>query len=107
MTPEATLLWLLAIGFYGVGDLVTTAVGIRLGLAEGQPFVQRILGESPTLWRFALFGAFKAGLLGGFYLGYVALEGVRYRVVVPAGIAVIGLYVVYRNGRAILGVVNR
>nr|WP_231990799.1 hypothetical protein [Natronobacterium gregoryi] len=97
----SSFLWMLAIGLYGVGDLVTTAVGIRNGLEEGQPFVRWLLGDSPTVWRFALFGLFKTGLLGGFYLGSLALEGVWFRIAVPAGIAAIGGYAVYSNLRVL------
>lgn len=107
MLAASTALWLLAVALYGVGDLVTTAVGIRVGLEEGQPFVRRILGDSPAVWRFGLFGLFKAGLLGVFYLGYVALEGVRFRIVIPAGITVVGVYVVYSNVRVISTVGTR
>ncbi|WP_245758098.1 hypothetical protein [Natronobacterium haloterrestre] len=103
-TSTAAGLWLLAIVLYGVGDLVTTAVGLRAGLKEGQPFVRRLLGESPTAWRVALFGLYKAVLLGGFYLAYVALEGlgIRFRFAIPAGIAAIGGYAVATNVRTML-----
>ncbi|APW98020.1 hypothetical protein CHINAEXTREME_09605 [Halobiforma lacisalsi AJ5] len=100
----AAILWLLAILLYGLGDLVTTAAGLRAGLKEGQPFVRRLLGESPTAWRLGLFGLYKAVLLGGFYLAYLALEGleVRFRFAIPAGIAAIGSYAVATNVRTML-----
>lgn len=104
MLAVSTLLWVFAIALYGVGDLVTTAVGIRNGLEEGQPFVRWLLGESPTVWRFVGFGLFKLGLLGTFFLGYLALEGSRIRIVIPAGIAAVGSYVVFHNLRAIAAV---
>lgn len=98
----ATGLWLLAVAAYGVGDLVTTMVGLRdPALEEGQAGAGLILGEPPSWWR---FGCFKLVLLAVCYTGYVALEGTRARLLVPAGIALVGVYAVTNNVHAILAV---
>ncbi|WP_049921277.1 hypothetical protein [Halopiger djelfimassiliensis] len=95
-----SLLWALAVLWYGVGDLVSTHAGLEYdGLEEGQPLVRAILGDPPSTWR---FGLFKAGLLGVCYVGYAALEGYRIRFLVPAGLAAVGVAAVSNNVRAIL-----
>ncbi|THE64609.1 hypothetical protein D8Y22_12175 [Salinadaptatus halalkaliphilus] len=98
----ATGLWLLAVAAYGVGDLVTTMVGLRSpDLEEGQAGAQLILGEPPSWWRFSCF---KLVFLAVCYAGYVALEGTRARLLVPAGIALVGLYAVFNNVRVMVAV---
>ncbi|MFB6200608.1 MAG: DUF5658 family protein [Halorhabdus sp.] len=43
-------LWLLAVAFFGAGDLLTTAVGIQTaGVAETNPFLAPMLSDSGVL----------------------------------------------------------
>ncbi|ELZ03461.1 hypothetical protein [Natrialba asiatica] len=101
MTDHAVL-WLLAVCSYGLGDLITTAAGLRYAeLEEGSAFVRRLLGEPPTPGGLVRFGAFKGVLFLAFYGGYLFLAGYRMRVLVPAAIAGIGIVAVSNNLRAI------
>ncbi|ELY94743.1 hypothetical protein [Natrialba taiwanensis] len=101
MIEHATL-WLLAVCSYGLGDLVTTAAGLRYDeLEEGAVFVRRLLGDPPTPGGLVRFGAFKGVLFLAFYGGYRLLEGYRVRILVPTAIAGIGIVAVGNNLRAI------
>ncbi|OVE85766.1 hypothetical protein [Natronolimnobius baerhuensis] len=101
-SPLAVVLWALAIGFYGVGDLVTTLRGLEYDdLEEGQQIPRTILGEPPSAVR---FGLFKAVILGVFYAGSLAVPDPRIRLLIPAGIAMVGAYAVFNNLRAIWSV---
>ncbi|RKD97966.1 hypothetical protein [Halopiger aswanensis] len=102
MSTLALVLWLLAVLFYGVGDLVTTIVGTRTdGLEEGQPLTRAIFGEQPSALR---FGLFKVGILLVFYGGSLLLPDDRFRALVPAAILGVGIGVVVHNVRTILAV---
>ncbi|MEY7851198.1 hypothetical protein AB7C87_18585 [Natrarchaeobius sp. A-rgal3] len=95
----SSILWALAVLLYGVGDLVTTMVGLgRDGVVEGNAGARFVLGDPPSWVRFAVF---KAVLLSGCYGGYLLLEGYRIRPAIPAGIAAIGLYAVVTNVRVL------
>ncbi|NGM67686.1 hypothetical protein G6M89_01450 [Natronolimnobius sp. AArcel1] len=101
-SPLAVVLWALAIGLYGIGDLVTTLRGLRYDdLEEGQSIPRAVLGKPPSAVR---FGLFKAMILGIFYAGYLTVPDARVRLLIPAGIAIIGSYTVYNNVRAIRSV---
>ncbi|ELZ04291.1 hypothetical protein [Natrialba aegyptia] len=101
MIEHATL-WLLAVCSYGLGDLVTTAAGLRYAeLEEGSAFVRRLLGEPPTPGGLVRFGAFKVVLFAAFYGGYLVLDGYPVRILIPAVITGIGIVAVGNNLRAI------
>ncbi|RQH01265.1 hypothetical protein [Natrarchaeobius oligotrophus] len=100
--PLAWSLWALAVLSYGIGDLVTTVVGLRYDeLEEAHSGARAVLGDPPSAVR---FGLFKLVLFGCFSAGYVLLEGTRLRLAIPAGISAVGLYAVATNVRAILAV---
>ncbi|RQG90027.1 hypothetical protein EA462_08455 [Natrarchaeobius halalkaliphilus] len=100
LIPWSGLLWALAVLTYGFGDFLTTIRGLqRDGIEERQSGARIVLGEPPSMWR---FGLFKGLLLTVFFVGYVLLEGYRFRIAIPAGIAVIGSYAVLNNGRVLL-----
>ncbi|MWV40397.1 hypothetical protein GRS80_11715 [Natrialba sp. INN-245] len=95
----SAILWTLAVVLYGVGDLVTTMIGLgRDGVVEGNAGARFVLGDPPSWVR---FGVFKAVLLFACYGGYFLLEGYLIRFAVPAGIAAIGLYAVVINVRVL------
>ncbi|ELY96585.1 hypothetical protein C482_15703 [Natrialba chahannaoensis JCM 10990] len=105
MTPSS-MLWLVAVLTYGVGDLVTTAVGLRCAqIEEGMPVARRLLGDPPSAWGVARFGLFKAVLFTVFYLGAVAVArfapGTRVDLLVPVVITVVGVAAVGNNVRVI------
>ncbi|ELY93397.1 hypothetical protein C483_05508 [Natrialba hulunbeirensis JCM 10989] len=108
----SSTLWLAAVLTYGVGDLVTTAVGLRHAqIEEGMPFARRLLGEPPSAWGVVRFGLFKVALFVGFYLGAVAMTrtapGTRVDLLVPVAITVVGVAAVGNNVRVIRQVRSR
>jgi hypothetical protein len=92
-----TLLWTIAI-CAALGDVVTTAYGLQMGLTEGNPIMHAMIAESGI-----------AGLVGSkflviglaFALGTVLFEGKR-RVVVPLGLALPWLFVTVSNAFLLL-----
>ena len=82
-------LWLLAVGFFGVGDLVTTAAGLRLsGIVEAGPLVGPLIdsygvGSLVVLKCLALVGSY----------GIWRLTPPPHRIGVPLGLAVLGVAV--------------
>mgnify|MGYP006275828315 FL=1 len=83
------MLWLLAVGFFGVGDLVTTAVGLRLsGVVEAGPLV------GPLIDRYGVGSLFvlKSLALAGSY-GVWRVVPAPHRIGVPLGLAVLGVAV--------------
>lgn len=89
------LAWLFAVALFGVGDLATTTIGVnRAGLEERNPVLRRLLGPEPSL---AGLGLVKIALFGIAYGGYLSLGDNPYRLLVPAGIAVVGFVVTVGN----------
>jgi len=82
-------LWLLAVGFFGIGDLVTTTVGLRLsGIVEAGPLVGPLIDRYGVGSLFAL----KSLALAASY-GIWQLVPSPHRVGVPLGLAVLGIVV--------------
>lgn len=82
-------LWLLAVGFFGVGDLVTTAVGLRLsGVIEAGPLVGPLIGRYGVG---SLFVVKTLALVGSY--GVWRLVPAPHRIGVPLGLAVLGVVV--------------
>lgn len=80
-------LWLLSLGFFGVGDLVTTSVTVFSAvLGEGNPAVTTVIGS----YGFGGFVALKLVVLGGGYAVWRALD-TPLNVGVPLAFAVIGV----------------
>lgn len=93
MGAMETQLWGIAVVFYGIGDVVTTSVGLQLdGVYEAGP-VAGVLIENFGLVSML---AVKVGLLVGFYLLWRSTTR-PYRVGVPLGLAVVGVVVVWWN----------
>ncbi|ADD04446.1 uncharacterized protein Nmag_0862 [Natrialba magadii ATCC 43099] len=110
--PLSSTLWLAAVLTYGIGDLVTTAVGLRhTQIEEGMPFARQLLGEPPSAWGVVRFGLFKIVLFAAFYLGAVAMArfapGTRVDLLVPLAITVVGVAAVGNNVRVIRQVRGR
>jgi len=80
-------LWVLSIGFFGVGDLVTTSLTVfSVVLVEGNPAVNTVMGS----WGFGGFVALKLVVLGAGYAVWRAL-GTPLNVGVPLAFSVIGV----------------
>ena len=93
-------LWLLAFVTFVLGDLVTTGLGMHLGLVETHPLYSGILPGD--LLSVAL--AIKFVLLGGFLLAYELIPEPA-RLGIPIGLSVLGTGVTLWNSYLILSVV--
>lgn len=86
-------LWLLACVFFGVGDVLTTGIGVGIGgVAESNPFVAPLLQQ----YGFSALGALKLGMLGGCYLVWRQLSQ-PHCVGIPLGLTVVGVVVTAWN----------
>lgn len=87
VTPRvATVLWVLAIGTYGVGDLATTLYFIfTTPVVEGHPIAGPV-AESVGHW---ILVPWKALAIGLFYALYRVVPS-PYRIGIPIGLVVLG-----------------
>lgn len=82
-------LWLVAVAFFAVGDVATTAVGLASGrVAEAGPVVGALVDRHGV----AALVALKAGTLGGCYLLYRTVPR-PHGVGVPLAMATLGVVV--------------
>lgn len=90
---EERLLWLAALAFYGIGDSVTTLVGLAAGeVAEAGPVAGTVIDGVGTPG----FLALKLVTLCGFY-GLWSILRTAGRVAVPLALAVVGVVVTTWN----------
>lgn len=83
------LLWVLAVLFFGVGDVVTTSVGMGIeGLLEFGPVTAVVLGR----YGFGGMVVAKALVFGGCFLVWRCTRR-PYSVGVPLGLTVVGVFV--------------
>jgi len=86
-------LWIVALLLYGLGDLVTTLVGLsQQGLVEIGPVAGPVLDAYGTPGLVVL----KSGTFAGSYVAW-RLLGASHRVGIPLGLAVVGLIVTVWN----------
>lgn len=91
-------LWGLALLVFGVGDVATTAVGIRYyDLRETNPIVVRILGRSPSLLGTVAFKVVVLGVAGVVDRVIGAVAGFPASIMVPFFILGIGFWAVHAN----------
>lgn len=86
--------------FYGIGDAVLTVLGVQHeNVEEVSPVTRRLLGANPMV-----SGVLtpKTRSFVFLYGGYVGLKRNQYRNIVVVGPAVVGLYALVNNGRAIV-----
>lgn len=86
-------LWVTAVVAFGIGDVVTTTVGLSMvGVHEAGPLTSVLID------RHGLFGmiAVKTAVLGVFYACWTVLPEQK-RVGIPLGLALLGLGVVWWN----------
>lgn len=85
--------WKYAVGTFGIGDILTTAVGMSMSnVNEAHPISQAVLGEAGNLGMVAV----KAGFLGLSYLAYKKAPE-EYRIGIPTGLGILGSYIVVNN----------
>jgi hypothetical protein len=96
-------LWLLALLFFGIGDLLTTALGMSIGVStEANPLVAVLVDR----YGIAVLLPLKVVFLGGFYLAWKQLP-LPYPTVVPATLAALGIVVtVWNAGILLMGVLS-
>lgn len=91
--PAAAGPWLQALVWFGAGDLVTSAVGVSTGLArEAVPVIAGLIANYGVL---AMVGS-KVVALGVAY-GLWRLAPAPYAIVVPLGLAALGLFLTVWN----------
>ncbi|MCU4719609.1 hypothetical protein [Halapricum hydrolyticum] len=97
--PPDRSIWMTAILFYGVGDVVTTGIGVRMeGLTEMGPLLAFLI-EQYDLDLVATFVAavgVKAAFFGGCYAVWMRLPR-PHCVSVPLGLALVGISVTAWN----------
>jgi hypothetical protein len=86
-------LWVVAVAFFGIGDLVTTAIGLQInGVVEAGPVVASVI----ELYGIGGILLVKLLTIGGSYGVWRAISG-PHRVGVPLGLAVLGVVVTSWN----------
>ncbi|NLV11282.1 hypothetical protein GOC74_15245 [Halomicrobium mukohataei] len=98
-----TGLWLLALVFFGIGDLLTTGVGLTLGSStEANPVVASLVER----YGVAVLLPIKATFFVGTYLVWRALPH-PYSTTVPATLALVGVVVTaWNTGILLVGVLS-
>lgn len=87
------LLWLFAVLFFGIGDVVTTGIGLGIeGIHEAGP----VTGAAIERYGQLSMVVIKAGVIGGGYVLWLFAPR-PHRVGVPLGLAVLGVVVVSWN----------
>lgn len=90
--PTDTALWAGAVALFGIGDVVTTTVGLSAGAAEANPAILATLGATGLVGMVAA----KSVAFGLFAAGYYAVP-TEYRTGIPLGLVLLGLSVVVWN----------
>ena len=86
-------LWILALVFFGVGDLVTTAIGLQVtGVVELSPVLAQFSGRTVYVMMLCL----KVAAFAGCYLLWRAVPG-PHAISAPLVLAVIGILVTTWN----------
>jgi len=95
---------MLALLFYGVGDLVSTLVGLGLGASEGNPLPAILVGAVPgVLGPAVALTAWKAAVMTGFVILARQLRP-AHRLAVSGTLAALGVVVVAWNTTVLVSV---
>lgn len=93
-----TGLWLLALLFFGIGDLITTMLGLTVGSsAEANPLIAMLVDRFGVVVLFPV----KMLFLSGCYLGWKHLS-IPYPRFVPGVLALLGFVVTLWNTGVLL-----
>lgn len=102
LRAHQSTLWIVALLWYGVGDLLTTTVGLsQQGLAESGPVAAPVVDAYGALGLVVL----KSGLLAGGYAAWRVVPG-PHRIGIPLGLAIVGFVVTTWNTALIWIVVS-
>lgn len=89
-----TVLWILAVLLFGVGDLLTTSLAFSMGAVEGNPIASYLLQISDgSLWSLTILKSFILSSL--LVLSYLRMEG--YAWTIPAMLSCAGAYMLFHN----------
>ncbi|MBX0297864.1 DUF5658 family protein [Haloarcula nitratireducens] len=95
---SAASVWALAIVLFGLGDILTTGIGLRIGgVVETNP-IPRLFFHHSVL---GAMGALKLAAFGGFYVLWKLVPR-PHSLGVPLGLAILGGIVTSWNLRVIL-----
>ncbi|MBX0297860.1 hypothetical protein [Haloarcula nitratireducens] len=98
LESSAAHMWILALLLFGLGDIVTTALGLHVaGVVETHPIAQVFFQYSVL----GTMGALKLAVFGGFY-GIWKLVPRPHSLGIPLGLAVLGGIVTSWNLRVVL-----
>lgn len=97
---ERRLLWAAALASYGVGDLLTTVLGLALGAVERHSLAAWLIAETSLPETALLLGLWKLLVLAGFYLLSSRVGDAEAGV--PLGLTVLGSVVVGWNTAIVL-----
>lgn len=103
---SAGSLWGLAVVVYGVGDLVSTIVGLQLGATESNPIPAALIEFAPGFLAVVLvLTLYKAATMAAFAAVAWRLPS-PYAASIPIGLCLIGVCVVGWNASVILSVAS-
>ena len=89
-----TILWILAVLLFGVGDLLTTSLAFSRGAFEGNPIANYFLQISGgSIWSLTILKSFILSSL--LLLSYLKMEG--YAWTIPAMLSCAGAYMLFHN----------
>ncbi|ELZ76473.1 hypothetical protein KU306_05410 [Haloferax larsenii] len=95
MASLDAILWGAAALAYGLGDYVTTILGVRLaGIQEGNPIVRLLSGGDPGPGSFAVLKIVSVAL---FFATYWVLRPASARLAIPGALTFLGVVVTARN----------
>lgn len=99
-------LWGLALLVYGVGDLASTLLGLRLGAEESNPIPAAMIDAAPGFFEAALaLTLWKAATVAAFAALAWRLPS-PYAAAIPLGLSLIGVVVVGWNASVLLTVAS-
>jgi hypothetical protein len=94
------MLWLLAIGLYGLGDLVTTHWALQLGLLEANP-IARLFGN---ILNMALFKI--ATIIAAFLISYCTFHSKTMIFSAPVMMVLVGTFLTVNNALLIFHIIR-
>lgn len=87
-------LWIVAVIFFGIMDLVTTTIGLNICINEYQPIMRYLINNYTILSMYLL----KFIVMGFFYEIHKYLP---YNIGVPIGLSILGILITINNSLAI------
>ena len=103
---DGELLWGLAVLVYGLGDLLSTLAGIRMGAREGNPLPAALIDLAPGFLEAALLLTIWKAATMLVFVGFAWRLPSKYAVAVPLGLSVVGIAVVGWNASVLLSVAS-